>query len=163
MNNDNPSYFQGAQYPDHLNHPVEQVSREDCYGNQESFCHKLTEKLKSQGNWEFRLPSEAEWEYACRAGTTTKYYFGDNENELSDYAWYQDNSERKTHPVGQLKPNNFGLYDISGNVWEWCLGEKEIRGGAWDSVPDWCRSANRNSANSSDRSFRFGLRVVCVL
>jgi len=104
---DNPSYFTGYD-----NLPVEQVSWDDV----QEFIKKLNEK---EGTNKYRLPSEAEWEYAARAGTTTRYSFGDLESKLGDYAWYGDNSGGKTHPVGQKKPNSWGLYDMHGNVWEW--------------------------------------------
>jgi formylglycine-generating enzyme required for sulfatase activity len=126
----NPSYFTGDD-----NLPVEQVSWDDV----QDFITKLNEK---EGTDKYRLPSEAEWEYACRAGTTTRYSFGDSESELGDYAWYAENSgsrspkkgdffvydeddwienrwKGKTHSVGQKRPNPWGLYDMHGNVWEW--------------------------------------------
>ena len=104
---DNPSHFTGDD-----NLPVELVSWDDV----QSFITKLNDK---EGTTKYRLPSEAEWEYACRAGTTTRYSFGDNESELSDYAWYWDNSDSQTHPVGQKRANPWGLSDMHGNVWEW--------------------------------------------
>ena len=94
----NPSHFKGAK------NPVEQVSWEDC----QEFCKKTG----------LRLPTEAEWEYACRAGTKTEFYWGDKEDE--DYMWYHANSDTKTHPVGEKKPNGYGLHDMSGNVSDWC-------------------------------------------
>ncbi len=168
----NPSQFQ-----DNPKNPVEQVSWHDA----QAFCQKLRE-LTGQ---DFRLPTEAEWEYACRAGTQTRYYFGDDETQLGDYAWYGSNSEGTTYPVGQKKPNQWGLYDLHGNVWEWCEdpwhdsyaekpenvknngniiwsgGDKVsrvVRGGSWYYNPWNCRSASRFfHAFRSDLS---GFRVV---
>ncbi len=102
----NPSNHQGAKYP------VEMVSWEDC----QEFVAKLNAKV---GGAAFRLPTEAEWEYACRAGSTTAYSFGDASDSLADYAWYGGNSDI-TRPVGEKKPNPWGLYDMYGNVSEWC-------------------------------------------
>jgi len=103
----NPSYFLGD------NNPVEVVSWNDC----QSFISKLN---KLDSNYTYRLPTEAEWEYCCRAGSATNYSFGDDEEQLGDYAWYGYNSKGKTHPVGQKFPNAWGLYDMHGNVQEWC-------------------------------------------
>ena len=164
----NPSKFKGP------NKPVEMVSWDDAV----LFCKKLSEREDVK----YRLPTEAEWEYACRAGTETEYYWGDEMD--GRYAWYNINSEKRTHNVGQKKPNTWGLYDMSGNVWEWCSdwygsdyygispekdpqGPKDsefrfrvLRGGSWVDLPGFCRSANRDWYYPASTDGYWGLRVV---
>ena len=135
----------------------------------------------------YRLLTEAEWEYAVRAGTKTLYSFGDNEADLGTYAWFAANSGNKTHPVGEKKPNPWGLYDMHGNVWQWvqdcwhesyrsapdngsawtrsCTdgGRRVVRGGSWYYVPRALRSAYRYGFNSGNRTFHFGFRVARTL
>jgi formylglycine-generating enzyme required for sulfatase activity len=94
--------------------PVEDVSWNDC----QEFLEKLNGLGKGPG--QFRLPTEAEWEWACRAGTRTRFHFGNDEDSIDDYGWYAGNSDGETHVVGQKKPNAWGLHDMHGNVWEWC-------------------------------------------
>ncbi len=167
----NPSHFKGSK------NPVEQVSWEDCRG----FVEKLSAK---RGGGKFLLPTEAQWEYACRAGSTTRYCFGDEESGLGEYAWYAANSGITTHPVGGKKPNAWGLYDMHGNVWEWCQdwydegyyansttddptgpsggSFRVLRGGCWN-YPAWiCRSAFRYWLVPGDRIFHLGFRVSRV-
>ena len=105
----NPSRHQGAK------NPVDQVSWHDCQG----FLAKLNQRLAAS---RFRMPTEAEWEYACRAGTATQFCFGDAAERIKDYAWFKGNSagQKRTHPAGQARPNAWGLYDMHGNLWEWC-------------------------------------------
>lgn len=168
----NPSHFQNGN-----DYPVEQVSWDDC--------HKFLGKLNQKTGKKYRLPSEAEWEYACRAGTQTRYYFGDDANQLGEYAWFDRNSDSKTHPVATKKPNQFGLYDMHGNVLEWCEDDwqnnyntprtqkpfvssskrKVLRGGSWGSDLWLCPSANR-VIPLRDRMYNYfchGFRVVCSL
>ncbi|WP_242030278.1 formylglycine-generating enzyme family protein, partial [Microcystis wesenbergii] len=168
----NPSGFENNPQ-----NPVEQVSWDDA----QAFCQKLSQITGKT----YRLPTEAEWEYACRAGTTTRYYFGDDANQLGDYAWYSGNSQQTTHPVGQKRPNAFGLYDMHGNVWEWCEDNwhnsyqnapsdgsawlikdndyQIVRGGSWYGLPNLCRSAYRNfNYRRGNIVNYFGFRVVCV-
>ena len=112
----NPSHFRAPK------NPVENVNINDM----QQFFEKLNRNSCPSG-WKFRFPTEEQWEYACRAGTTTKYYFGDDESLLGDYAWYDGNSDGHTHPVGMKKPNAWGLYDMHGNVFERCLNLKQTK------------------------------------
>ena len=190
----NPSRFQDER------NPVEQVSWDDC----QAFLKKLNEGVRSAGfspssasseerakarrtappatSLSFALPTEAQWEYACRAASRTRFYFGDDLDykELGDYAWFKDNSGNKTHPVGEKKPNAWGLYDVSGNVWEWCEdwygpysaeeakdpsgatsgSNRVIRGGTWHYTGTNCRSAYRDYITPGNRSYNLGCRVA---
>ena len=140
------------------------------------FCRKLSDLARRT----VRLPTEAEWEYACRAGTTTPFHFGDDEKDLDQYAWHKANSARKTHPVGTKKPNRFGLYDMQGNIWEWCADfhapydpndkadptgpaagkHRVVRGSAYVGRPTTFRSAARFRAPANCRACHMGFRVA---
>ncbi len=167
---ENPSELKGS-----TDLPVENVSWLDAV----AFCNGLSEREKRTpfyliddtdvmilGGDGYRLPTEAEWEYACRAGSPMLFPFGDDPSALGECAWYDKNSGKKTHPVGQKKPNAWGLYDMLGNVWEWCADgyeanyyasspgsdpmgaagaeERVYRGGSWSELPYNCRSAVRS-------------------
>ncbi len=172
------SKFKGDSYP------VEQI----CWDDAVEFCDRLSQKTSR----DYRLPSEAEWEYAARAGTTTLFHFGDIITpELANYQDYKDpKSSREvfhnqTTPVDNFKfPNLLGLYDIHGNVWEWCMDHwhdsykkapndgkawvnnrdnqlRVIRGGSWNDIPESCRSASRKKARIDEKGSYLGFRVVC--
>jgi len=175
--------------PGYDKRPVEQVSWYDVV----EFCNRLSvfaglDSCYNLTSWEcdftkhgFRLPTEAEWEYACRAGTITNYYTGNSLNALDKAGWYEDNSGETTHPVGEKEPNAWGLYDMHGNVWEWCndwwsdnysgnsehnptgpnIGSYRIfRGGSWTHDPYGCRSAYRVSYSPNNIDSDIGFRVV---
>ena len=151
----NPSYFKGA------NSPVESVSGNDAV----AFCAKLS-SLPSEvaAGRVYRLPTEAEWEYACRAGTTTAYSFGDDAKDLGKYAWFDDNSGNTTHGVGEKLPNSWGLYDMHGNVWEWCSdaeGSSRVRrGGSWLYDAAHCRTAYRSTYMPKILFYNIGFRLA---
>lgn len=164
----NPSQFKDP------NSPVERVTWEEAT----AFCKALCGMVHRP----FRLPTEAEWEYACRAGTKTRFSFGDDEKDLGDYAWVGSNADKRSHPVALKKPNPWGLYDMHGNVYQWCsdwYDEKYYasadktdpigpasgtlrvqRGGSWVDPPKDCRSAMRGGYGVTGRINLFGFRVV---
>lgn len=165
----NPSKSKGG-----ANLPVEQVSWLDVV----AFC----EKLAKSSQLPLRLPTEAEWEYACRAGSSTRFCFGSLDTKLGDYAWYSGNSGGKTHPVKMKKPNEWGLYDMHGNVWEWCADwyayslcggsdptgaasgtDRVLRGGSWGNSSRFCRSACRIRFEPRFRGEYLGFRVVVAV
>jgi formylglycine-generating enzyme required for sulfatase activity/serine/threonine protein kinase len=156
--------------------PVELVSWNEC----QQFIERLNESPGGQ-SLRFRLPTEAEWEYACRSGTTTNHSFGDDFSVLPDYAWLKMSSGGTTHAVGELKPNPWGLYDMHGNVFEWCadwyedyptspqvdpLGpasgkDRSLRGGSYNNSPGVHRSARRDHQLPDYRNQNIGFRLVC--
>ena len=162
----NPSYFKGAKLP------VEKVSWDDC----QEFIRRLNQMTGKS----FRLPTEAEWEFAARGDNRSKHYKYSGSNNLSSVAWYYDNSGSETHPVGQKSPNELGLYDMSGNVWEWCAdwydkysksaqtdpkgsssgSHRVLRGGSWGSSAGYCRVSNRSFKTPSNSNSYLGLRLA---
>ncbi len=174
----NPSYFHGD-----TNLPVETVN----WNHATNYCAKLTAREVAAGRlppgWNYRLPTEAEWEYACRAGTTTRFSFGDDPTYslVGQYAWYRDNANSRTHPVGTKLPNPWGLFDMYGNVAEWCLdwyntiypggnvvdpqgpvsaSDRSIRNSNWEGSNITLRSAQRIGRSANHIWFSTGFRVV---
>jgi formylglycine-generating enzyme required for sulfatase activity len=173
----NPSYFTGD-----ATRPVDQASWNDAT----DYCAKLTAAERAAGRlpagWAYRLPTEGEWEYACRAGTTTRLSYGDDPgySQLNNYAWWGSNSGSTTHAVGLKQPNPWGLYDMAGNVWEWCSdwygsypggsvtdprgatsgSYRVFRGGSWVFDGLRCRSAFRDSSTPDFRFIDIGFRAV---
>ncbi len=179
----NPSRWKGDK------NPVEQLRWSDAL----AFCNKRSEREGLQPCYDlktlacnfaangYRLPTEAEWEYACRARTTTPYFFGDNPARVGAYAWYEKNSEGHPRPVGQKLPNPWGLYDMAGNVWEWCNDyyqvdyyeksarenptgpesgpNRVLRGGAWRFSADNCRSGYRYNESPGSADVCFGYDI----
>jgi formylglycine-generating enzyme required for sulfatase activity len=185
------SLFQGRDH-----NPVDTVSWFDAV----RFCNLLSAsdglkpyyelrsdgRVVERGGTGYRLPTEAEWEYACRGGCGSSFHFGDEPEKLSEYAWYQGNSGSSTHSVGQLSPNSFGLHDMHGNVWEWCWdwyapypsrspvdgspvtdprgpaegSERVLRGGSWNADVHQLRSAARNSYDPEEPLWYFGFRLA---
>jgi formylglycine-generating enzyme required for sulfatase activity/serine/threonine protein kinase len=162
----NPSYFI------EIRNPVDSVSWDDA----QKFCQQLSASARRL----VRLPTEAEWEYACRAGTTTRFHTGNDDSSLDPIGWWKGNSQSKTHPVGGKGPNDWGLYDMHGNVWEWCGDwyseypktavadgqgpatglSRVVRGGSCYVTTGSCRSANRDSEPPGSRYSDLGFRVV---
>ncbi|MCC4768093.1 SUMF1/EgtB/PvdO family nonheme iron enzyme [Methanosarcina sp. DH1] len=165
----NPSYCKGED------HPVEMIS----WNEAQEFVIKLNEM---EGTDKYRLPSEAEWEYACRAGTQTRCFFGEDESKLDEYVWHAGNSGDKTHVIGCKKPNPWGLYDINGNVWEWVQdnwydnyngapsdgsawedgssSDRVSRGCSWLCETGLCRSAGRFKRKTESRLANLGFRLL---
>ena len=167
-----PSHFTGAELP------VEQISWDNCL----RFCKALNDTGLAPAGWHFSLPTEAQWEYACRAGATAPYA---GNGCLASMGWYAQNSGWHTHPVGQKLPNAWGLYDMHGNVFEWCLDGYDgypstaesdpegpstrvtpyriVRGGGWGADARACRSAHReNVYHNSSLNAYIGMRVALV-
>ncbi len=197
---ENPSHFSGSgggrdkvanRLTDH--HPVDSISWLDAV----LFCNILSEREDLEPYYEidgetvrvphrsgtgYRLPSEAEWEYACRAGSAGRYAFGDAESELAEYAWHKRIAGNHTHPVGRKRPNAWGLHDLHGNVWEWCWDwydedayqgafdhdptgplkgtRRVLRGGSFEDISVVLRSATRGQAAPARREQVNGLRIA---
>lgn len=177
----NPSLFRGSKVKGESGgYPVESVTWNDAV----EFCRRLSELPgEKEAGRVYRLPTEAEWEYSCRAGSATAFCFGDSSKSLGDYAWYEENSPKSTRQVGQKMPNAWGLYDMHGNVCEWCgdwygfnpkgrltdpFGPKHgtvrvIRGGCYRSLDLFCESGYRDSAGPTRPRNDIGFRVLLVI
>jgi formylglycine-generating enzyme required for sulfatase activity len=202
----NPSYYSATGKGkeviggrDTSRFPVERIRWFDAV----EFCTKLSidegltpsyridgEEVTFLSGMGYRLPTEAEWEFACRAGTEGKYWIGETIDDLQKVGWYQDNSGQRPNPVGQLSPNPFGLFDVHGNVWEWCVdrwdpqhyaryGNKSAidpevqtasdtklrvaRGGSWGDAAPVLRSANRGTQVPNHMGGKVGFRVALSL
>jgi formylglycine-generating enzyme required for sulfatase activity len=185
----NPSGYQGEKAAernprtgrvlrliDTANYPVENVTWPEAV----EFCRKLSAiPAEQQASRVYRLPTEAEWEYACRAGSKLAYSFGPSLEKLAEHAWFEKNA-KSPQPVGTRKPNPWGLYDMHGNVWEWCADwmgdyapapataptgpqqgtDRVVRGGGWDIDADACRSAYRDGGEPATRIESLGFRVA---
>lgn len=169
-----------SEFKDNPTHPVEMASWNDVQG----FLTRVNEAAPQQG-MSFDLPTEAQWEYASRAGSTTFWHFGDRAAALQEYGWFNANSSNKTHPVGRLQPNAFGIYDMHGNLWEWCADwyaadyyaktpvddpsgssaglHRVVRGGYWLDHAMSCRSAYRDGSSPDYRSNRIGFRLAATI
>ena len=156
---DNPSHFKGESLP------VEQVSWNDA--------QKFISRLNAATGKQYRLPKEAEWEYAARGGDKSQGYKYSGSNNVGDVAWYEDNSDGSTHPVGRKQPNELGIYDMSGNVWEWCnekcfrypdwkvvISEHRLRGGSWERPSERSRLTSRGGMGPDFRWKAIGFRVA---
>lgn len=177
----NPSSIRGDDLP------VENISFNDVKRFIDALNRMTIKKLEATALSPevfkpFRLPTEAEWEFACRAGTTTRFFFGDAMDDLDPGGWYRGNSNTTTHPSGVKKPNSWGLYDMHGNVWEWCEdnyrenynlatgyatawlegddNNRVVRGGCWYSMLDSCRSASRRKINIHLDPENIGFRLA---
>ncbi len=173
----NPSRFKGDQ------HPVEMISWDDTKNFMEALNAETKNKRDALGLGEYRLPTEAEWEYAARGGALDAGYLYSGSDKLKEVGWYEANSDGETHEVGLLMPNQLGLYDMSGNVWEWVedhwhdyyegapkdsrawldSGEsasRHLRGGSYFVGPLPCRSAHRNNAPPDSRAGNLGFRLA---
>jgi len=162
---------------ENANNPAVYVSWEDA----RKFIKRLNQK---EGTRKYRLPTEAEWEYACRAGSTMRFCFGGSDSQLGNYAWYYKNArdvgDKYAHAVGTKRSNAWGLYDMHGNVWEWCQdwygdyppgsvtnptgptsgSNRVLRGGSWNNSAGYCRSANRFWYEPGPRNNHLGFRLA---